>query len=337
MKRNDCLTAKLMLAGLLGLGGCLATAQNAWAEEGGGGGDRQKLMQAYQNAVKNGGGGSTGGAQGGQGKTAGSQLDPNGNISKAAQDQASMKNLQDLLKKAQQALKDQQYLSASKLAGLIVSVEGKGTEGLHDSALNILIELEKKAQTIFDTAEEAFIKKEFDTAVDNYALITAQFPNSLVFPKARGRMMEIRSMPALASKAAFAEAQKTDEGEDYLTAIAMYENVIEKYPESVAAIKAKKAITAIKADPAKKAKLEAKAGALSEADLKTRYALACNYTNAQPKDEAEQKTFAKGMEIFQDIVDNYPASELAPKAKEKLDTLASAALKNKPATTNAAK
>jgi outer membrane protein assembly factor BamD (BamD/ComL family) len=71
-------------------------------------------------------------------------------------------------------------------------------------------------------------------------------------------------------------------------------------------------------------------------DLKTRYTLACNYTNAQPKDEAEQKTYSKGMEIFQDLVDNYPNSELAPKAKEKLDALTAAALKSKPTTTPAA-
>jgi len=305
----------------------LALPGAARAEDPGAGGggisraDRAKLIQQYQQYQKNAQGGSTAGGSAAQ------KLDPNGNISTQLQDQQSLKNLQELMKKAQQAVKDQQYLTASKLAAVIVSVVGKGTEGLHDNAVTILTQLEDKANITFNTAEEAFIKRDYETATDNYAVVVAQFPACQVYPKARARLAEIRTNPLLASKAAFAEAQKTEEGEDYYAAIQLYEQVIQKYPETAAAVKSKKAIESINTDPEKKAKLEAKVGQLSESELKTRYTLACNYTNAQPKDEAEQKTYKKGMEIFQDIVDHYPNSEYAPKSKEKLDALVKAVLK----------
>lgn len=295
------------------------------AEEGGGGGrggrwanmsneDRQKLIQQYQQNAQ--------GMKSGNGQVqANNTLDANGQINNQAATQQSLKALQDMLKKAQQAIKDQQYLTASKLAAVVVSVEGKGTEGLHDNAVQLLMQLEDKAKAVFDVAEEAYIQKDYDTATDNFAIIVAQFPATNVFSKAKARLMEIRNNPKLAAKAALAEAQKTEEGEDYYTAIQLYEQVIQKYPDTAPAIRAKKAIDAINADPEKKAKLEAKAGSMSEAELKTNYTLACNYTNAMPKDEAEQKTFDKGMKIFQMIIDDYPQSEYAPKAKEKLDAL----------------
>lgn len=310
------------LPALLALFGWALTPASLSGEDGGGrwGGmskeDRDKMIQMYQKNAQN--------VKGGSAATPANTLDQNGQINNQAQTQASMKSLQELLKKAQQAIKDQQYLTASKLAAVVVSVEGKGTEGLHDNAMQLLLQLEDKAKTIYDVAEEAYIQKDYETATDNFAIVVTQFPATMVYTKAKARLMEIRSNPKLAAKAAFVEAQKTEEGEDYFVAIQLYEQVIQKFPDTPAAVKSKKAIDAIHADPDKKAKLEAKAGALSEAELKTNYTLACNYTNAMPKDEAEQKTFDKGMKIFQMIVDEYPTTEYAAKSKEKLDALVAA-------------
>ncbi|MGH7143865.1 MAG: outer membrane protein assembly factor BamD [Planctomycetota bacterium] len=315
MKRN--LTGLLVAALLLAVAGRplaaedsqLTQAQGQWGQMSPAA--RAAMINKYRQNAQNVSGGVT---QSGE-------LDPNGNISTQAQNQTSLKNLQDLLKKAQDALKQSQYLTASKLAALIVSVEGTGTEGLHDSALQILMQLEQKAEATYDEAEDAYIKRDFDTATDDYAVIVSQFPASNVFLKARARLVEIRNNPVLASKAALAVAQKTEEGEDYYTAVKLYQEVIQNYPDTAAAIKAKKAIAAIQADPAKKAKLDAKAGAMTDAQIETQYTLACNYTDMKPTDEDGQKLFNKGMAIFQDIVDHYPKSSFAAKAQAKLEAL----------------
>ncbi|MGH7146116.1 MAG: tetratricopeptide repeat protein [Terriglobales bacterium] len=225
---------------------------------------------------------------------------------------------EELLQKAWSAFRTRHYRSAWDMADSLVELQGDSLAGVRDQARQVLAAIDQKASDLFEEGEKHWWYREYCAAETTYMQIFEQFPHATRFTAARNRLIELRFMPAVASQKRLVAAQAQEAAGKYIEASQQYAEVIAEYPDTVASVEAKKALTALKHDPEKRAGVAAEAQAQLARTLSTKLELALNYLANPPTDAADWTLYDRGVQYLHEIIAAAPDSSQAAQARARL-------------------
>ncbi|HTL51498.1 MAG TPA: hypothetical protein VL860_02870 [Planctomycetota bacterium] len=223
-----------------------------------------------------------------------------------------------LLKDAKTAIENRQFRTAWSLAAAMTRGDDPGLEGIREQAKALLALIDDKAAELYDAAEKHWWYREYDDAEKQYRELFEQFPHCEHFVDARNRLACLRFMPGFASKKLFEAAAAKEAAGQYLDAEKRYTELINQYPETVAAIKAKKALLALQSDPTKQKAISAELQAVLLRDLDLKLRKADNYLANPPQDESDWVLYDRGVAFLHEIIALAPGSEQAKKAHARI-------------------
>jgi predicted esterase/outer membrane protein assembly factor BamD (BamD/ComL family) len=177
------------------------------------------------------------------------------------------------------------------------------------------------AEKLLADGKAAIDAKKYADAVKAYGALAASYAGSPFAEKAKDALKALESDPAIAASLVQArldaeaatlegKAQVAEAAKDYAVAIKLYEQYVATYPQATRAADVKAHLEALKKDPAIMGAAREKE---AERDCKSWLQMADNYAGAGRADKAR--------EYLQKILDTYPGTSWAAKAKDKLARL----------------
>lgn len=224
----------------------------------------------------------------------------------------------NMLQAADRDLKAGRYRLAWSVAASLLNARGQGMDGIRTSAQALIDRLEQRAEALFEEGEKYWWYREFEQAEPQYRLLFQEFPHSRFFVRARNRLIALRFMPAVASKKLLHVAQEKEIAEQYAEAAKRYLEVMAQYPDTVAAVKAQKALEFLQTDAEKRRKIGAETITFLARELDAKWRLASNYLATVPKDDSDWLLYDRGVNYLHEIIALAPDSPQAAQARQKL-------------------
>lgn len=234
--------------------------------------------------------------------------------------EANEENLAKRLVKARKAFDDKEYGRAYTFTKVVRNFVEEESERGREVA-NLIKEIEQAAKKQIQEAHDAVTSKNYEEAAKLLAEISVRFEGSDIgadADKEIGRLMGDRELKAMVRKALDDargrllndNAADQEALEQYVEALKMYREVVEKYPDTDAAKDAEQAIDRISDDPAAREKIR-KVRAEEEAnrwlDLGDRF--------------AKVKMYRKAREYYEMVREKHADSRAASKIKDRLKDL----------------
>jgi len=236
----------------------------------------------------------------------------------------SLAAVKELYEKAQKAYKEQRYSAAYLYYSSVAASDLNEAAQMASEARAKVLEIEAMALGKVEEAVVLRMKKRPTEAADALVSVVEGFPYTEAAKRARRDLRALKSMPRVTAALRFAEGKAEEDAENYGGAVTIYEEVIRRWPEELAALRAREAMRKIKEDP-EKARWVEEARQL-EADRKCPTLLnhARNYilnSNNAKTPEERSALLSQAREKLNEVVREFPGTSYAEEAQRLLDGL----------------
>jgi len=249
--------------------------------------------------------------------------------------QQQQKQQQDTDKKAQQKLKEDQKLTATLIKELFGKAEAAFKEGNYSAAGNYytsvstatvpgteqmaaqakmkLEEIERLAEQKYQEAELLLLQGDYAAAAEAFSSIVTTFPFTETAKKADVKLRILRTTPKAAAAVLYADAMAEISAENYPAAVKLLRQIVEKYPDEVAALKARTKLQELEKSTDVQASLKADSNLRADKVCPKWVSMAKNYVMNNQKDRAR--------EYLLRVVAEFPESTYADEAVKMLAEL----------------
>ncbi len=234
---------------------------------------------------------------------------------------ASTREVANIYKEAEAAFKAEQFPSAFEyFADVAACKEVPGAANYATKARDYLIKMERAATAKLEEAKMARLQGKGAEALEIIKLLLEQYPYCRAAEQANDLLITLSANPRVAAEVALLKASELDKAAKYPEAARAYAKVMEKYPKSVQALKAKLRLKAMKGDPEIAKLLEEAEKAAEAAECPRLMIMARNYKR--------NKMYAQARLIYEKVIKNYPDTDYAAQAKQALEEVKAAERKS---------
>ncbi|MFH1377776.1 MAG: hypothetical protein ABIH86_03390 [Planctomycetota bacterium] len=250
----------------------------------------------------------------------------NGDGSDKPKDKESryLAGLKVMMEKADEARAAEEYDQAALYYKIIASARVEGLEEEKKRAADALAEFETIAADKLREADDLLALKKTRDAVFIYKFISEKLQTTSSADAARVKMAQLMLDKSIASHVRFVDAQKVETAGELLTAVRLYEKIIEEYPKELSALRAQKQINAIRTDPDLKTRYEQQLETDAELKAAPLIEMAKQYIEAVKRvSDAERKSGLKAdaQRRLESVIKDYPGTKYETEAKELLNQL----------------
>jgi TolA-binding protein len=232
--------------------------------------------------------------------------------------QMNMDNLghmKELFAKAEDLWKNKSFGDAGSIYSSVSLATVPGSEEMAETSRNRMLELEDIAKTHLKAADDADLKREYVTEVNELSAIHKDFSLTKTCEVATRRLVNLKSRPEIAGYVDLAEAETLETDNKLTEAVKKYEALANnpRYEHSVPAMKAKRKLDELNKNEATRTKIKEEADAKAEKEAPKMLLAAKNFvSNNQPK---------QAIEKLQMLIEKFPTSKYADEAKKQLGEL----------------
>jgi tetratricopeptide (TPR) repeat protein len=226
----------------------------------------------------------------------------------------SMEAIKATFEKGKEAYEQQRYGAAYLHFRTVASCRLKKAAKIISEAKAKVIEIEGLARAKLEQAEVMLRRGETTEAARMFVEVAESFPYSDQAQKATRRLHALRSTPSVAASLRYLEGKAQEDAESYWAALEIYDEVVGRWPDELAALRARVAARKIRSDPDKMALAREGMGAEAMRVCPTLLSLAESYL--LNGDEAH------AVEKLRQVVNDYPGTSYADRARAMLEALA---------------
>jgi hypothetical protein len=168
-----------------------------------------------------------------------------------ASNKKSLQAIKAAYNKGKKAYQEKRYSAAYLHFQEVASCGIKSAARMAADAKSKVLEIEAMALGRLEQAKLLMLQSQPLQAAELLQEIAAEYPYCDAASQARQRLQSLRSIPSVAASMRYAEGKAQDEAEGYGAALSIYEEVMRRWPRELAALRAKVAAAAIRADPEK--------------------------------------------------------------------------------------
>ena len=230
-----------------------------------------------------------------------------------ASQKTSIEAIKEAFEKGKKAYEKQLYSEAYMHFSSVASCGAKEAAKMASEAKTRVLEIEGMAQAKLKRAELLLLKGEAAEAAKAFLEVVQDFPYGDAAKSAKARLLAIKITPAVAASLRYAEGKAHEDAESYGEALKIYDEVHKRWPDEIAALRAKVAARKIRQDPEK---LEIAREALElEAERKcpTIINLAMNFLINEDA--------ATAREQLNQVIRDYPGTSYAEQAAAALEAI----------------
>ncbi len=231
----------------------------------------------------------------------------------------SLEAVKEAFKKGKAAYEEQRYSVAYLHLSSVAACGLKGAAKMAAEARTKVRQMDGMARSKLDRAELLLLKGEAAAAAKVFLEIVRDFPHGEVAKRARNRLRAVKATPAVAASLRYSEGKAHEDAENYRQALKIYDEVVERWPDEIAALRAKVAARKIRRDPEKSAIAREALELDAERACPTLLNLAKNYLINDDRATARAK--------LNQIVQDYPGTSYAERATVVLKALAKGQVK----------
>jgi TolA-binding protein len=201
------------------------------------------------------------------------------------------------------------YLHLSSVAGCGLKQAAK----MAAEASKKVHQMDGMARSKLDQAEMLLLKGQATDAATAFLEIVRDFPYGEPAKRARRRLRAVKATPAVAASLRYLQGKAHEDAENYAQALRIYDEVVQRWPEEIAALRAKVAAKKIRQDPDKSEMAREALELDAERECPTLLNLAKNYLINDDRATARAK--------LNEVVQDYPGTSYAERATAALDAL----------------
>lgn len=241
----------------------------------------------------------------------------------------SMEYIKDAFERGKKAFEERRY-SAAYLHFMDVAKSALGPAAkMAAEAKTKALEIEAMALARLEQAKVFLLQNQPLPAAELLQQIAVEFPFCDAAGQAKSRLQSLRSIPSVAASMRYGEGKAQEDAEIFGEALAIYDQVVQKWPGELAALRARVAAEAIRRDATKMAAVtESK---LLEADracptlINIAKSFMMNYEGLKktesPDPDALTELRLQATEKLNQVVREYPGTKYAQEAAELLEAI----------------
>jgi TolA-binding protein len=241
------------------------------------------------------------------------ELEKNAEARRKAIEKASLAMIKDMFKRAKEADKAENWAAAYSHYTDVTGSRNPGAREMVTQSKTRLHEIDGMAEERMRQARRHELYGQYAEAVALYRDVANEFQNSKHYAAANKRMAYLRRASDSAPALILAEAEELDKAKEYLRAKIIYKQVVSRYPRSLEAMKARKRIEQFNQDIVI-------SKALTES-LEKEAALKAPVWMNMSDNFLKNKMPERARQYLDMIVEKYPTTEWADKARKKLEEL----------------
>ncbi|MHC5056830.1 MAG: hypothetical protein ACYTKD_19265 [Planctomycetota bacterium] len=226
----------------------------------------------------------------------------------------SLEAIKKAFEKGKTAYEEQLYSVAYLHLSSVASCGLKDAAKMAAEARTKVLEIEGMARAKLDQAELLLLKGEAAEAAKAFLEIAQDFPHGEAAKRARTRLRAVKTTPAVAASLRYSQGKANEDAENYGEALKIYDEVVLRWPDEIAALRAKVAARKIRQDPEKSEMANEALELEAERKCPTILNLAKNYLI---NDDA-----AGASARLKQVVQDYPGTTYAEQATATLAALA---------------
>jgi TolA-binding protein len=220
--------------------------------------------------------------------------------------EASSEAIKKAFDKGKEAYEEERYSVAYLHFSSVARCGLKDVAKMAAEARAKIAEIDGMAIAKLNQAEILLLKGSAAEAAKIFLEIVQDFPHGEPAKRARSRLRAVKSTPAVAASLRYSEGKSHDDAENYGEALNIYDEVVLRWPEEIAALRAKVAAKKIRQDP-EKSEMAAEALELeAERRCPTIINIAMNFLINDDRDTARGK--------LDQIIQDYPGTTYAEQA-----------------------
>lgn len=227
--------------------------------------------------------------------------------------QQSVKAIEEMFNKGSKAFQEKRYSAAYSYFEAVASSTLKEAAKRAAEANAKLLEIEAMAMAKLDEAQVLLYRGLRVQAVEALREVIMSFPYCEATREGKKKLSALASDPSVAAELRYVEGKAHEQAENYFEALKIYDDVINRWPEELAALRANAASRGIRKDPEKVAAAQeamvVEAGRVAPGLLN----MARNYMANEVKDRARRK--------LNEVISRYEGTDYAEEAKELLSKL----------------
>jgi len=227
--------------------------------------------------------------------------------------QKSLKAIQQAFNEGKKAFDEKRYAVAYLHLSSVAECGLKSAASMAAEAKTKVLEMENMAKAKLDLAELSLLRGDATEAARLFLEVAQDFPHGEAAKRARSRLRAVKTTPAVAASLRYSEGKAHEDAENYKEALKIYDEVVERWPEELAALRAKVAAKKIRQDPEKRAMTREGVELEAERECPTLLNIAKNFLINGDKATARGK--------LGQVIEDYPGTSYADTAKAALDAL----------------
>lgn len=244
--------------------------------------------------------------------------------------QESVTTVKEAYKKGEEAYREQRYAAAFLHFSSVASCKSsKGTADTIAKARAKALEIEAMAEEKLELAKVLMKRHQPAEAADALLEVVENFGYCPSAGQARTLLIRLRSTPSVAASLRHAEGKAQEDAENYLDALRIYDEVAKRWPDELAAWRARVAAKKLRRDPEKMAFARESLEAEAERKCPTLITMAKSFlmnlealkASKTPDAEAMAEIKLQAVEKLQIVIREYPATPYAKRASEALKVL----------------
>ncbi len=227
----------------------------------------------------------------------------------------NLSSIKELFAKAEDCWKNKSFGDAGALYSSVVLATVPGSEEMAETSRNRLLEMEDLAKAHLKAADDADLKREYVTEVQELNAVTKDFGLTKTYDVALRRLITLKSRPEIAGYVELAQAEAYENDSKVTEAVKLYDAIANnpRYDNTVPWLKAKRKIDELNKNEAVRTKIKEELDAKADKECPNLLQSSKNYaSNNQPK---------QAIEKLQIILDKYGSSKYAEEAKKRMAEL----------------
>lgn len=241
---------------------------------------------------------------------------------KAEEKEAAKKSLESMkaaFKKGEEALREQRYSVAYLHFNSVASAGAKGGSDLATKARAKAREIEAMAEAKLQLAKVLMMRHEMAEAAEAFLEVVENFGYCRSASEARVLLSRLRSTPSVAASLRYSDGKAQEDAENYLKALRIYDEVARRWPDELAALRARVAAKKVRRDPEKmvfhREALEAEAERKCPTLITMAKSFLMNLATLEASEDPDAETMAElklqAVEKLQSVVREYPGTTYA--------------------------
>jgi outer membrane protein assembly factor BamD (BamD/ComL family) len=163
----------------------------------------------------------------------------------------SLQYIKEAYEKAKKAYSEKRYSAAYLHYMDVASSSLKAAAKISAEAKSKVLEIEAMALSRLEMAKILLLQNQPMQAADILQEVIRDFPYCDAADQAKSRLQGLRSVPSVAGSIAYSEAKAHEDAENYGKALEIYSMVMARWPDEIAALRARMAAGKIRQDPEK--------------------------------------------------------------------------------------